>query len=552
MTKPLKISLAQLNPTVGDIEGNKARILSIWQEQDAQCDLLVFPELFLSGYPPEDLILNLTFMLYIHKALDEILERSKNMKSGAIITTPYMVEGEGIYNAALLIEKGEIKETVFKHFLPDYDVFDESRVFHQGAFRDPIMFRGHKIGLIICEDLWYPDLPQRYRGQADYLIAINGSPYDYNKHSLRQQVATLATQDSGLRLIYLNMVGGQDELVFDGHSFIADHNGKIFYEASTFEECIFTVEAQPDKIEVCTPAAENPPATVYAEIYKALCLALRDYVHKNGFKNVVLGLSGGIDSALVAAVAVDALGADHVRCIMLPSAFTSAHSLEDAKGCAQSLRVSYEIIPISDAVKTMESLMPALKGLAHENTQSRLRGVILMAQSNLTGELLLTTGNKSEMAVGYCTLYGDMNGAYNPLKDVYKTIVYKLAAWRNTQSQVIPERILTKAPSAELRDNQTDQDSLPPYDVLDAILNCLIEFDGYDLAQAPELLPAGLPEKIKIAREHPEAVEKVSRLLKNSEFKRFQAAPGPKITRRAFGRDRRYPLTNGYLNKVEI
>lgn len=555
----LKITMAQMNPVVGDIDGNAQKLIDIWHLWDDRSDLILFPELYLSGYPPEDLVLNLAFLDKINEAIAEICAQTKGNRSAALLPTPW-TDGYNVYNTILLIERGEIIAQQHKYELPNYSVFDEKRTFapaHNAP--EPVRFRGVNIGFMICEDMWHDHVPMNLaRSGAQILIAVNASPYDYSKIALRRTIAADIAAKTGLSLLYLNACGGQDELIFDGRSFITHSNGQIVHQAAAFEEDIIHI----DLSFAAKPSAPKPvavfsvlegedhkdhPLFIFAEIYQAIKTGLRDYVHKNGFENVLIGLSGGVDSALVAALAVDALGADHVRCVMLPSEFTSPESLKDAKECAQNLGVRYEIIEIKDAVKTLEKLIPNLNGTAHENTQSRLRGTILMALSNLSGEMLLTTGNKSEMAVGYATLYGDMNGGYNPLKDVYKTEVYQLCRWRNDVGHVIPQRILDKPPSAELRPDQKDQDSLPPYDILDAILRCLIEFDNVDWEKAN----AAQHAIRKTAKKHPEEVKKVAKLLRGAEFKRFQSPPGARVSYRAFGKDRRYPLTNRFLNDIE-
>lgn len=547
MSDPLRITMAQLNTTVGDVEGNAQAILNLWQEYEGQSDLILFPELFLCGYPPEDLVLNTAFLETIERAVKLICEKTKDHNTAALIPTPWKMEGNALpYNAALLIEHGKIKHICTKHKLPNHTVFDEQRTFSSGRLPTPIEFRGHKIGLMICEDMWHKSVPKHLKDNgAEILIAINGSPYHVEQAELRKQTAIKCIENTGLDLIYLNMLGGQDELVFDGQSFIMSNNQEYIYRAPAFEKSIMTFTLSSGAVTMKTTPA-LAPQNEFELIYNALKLGLKDYVYKNGFKNVLLGMSGGIDSALVSVIAVDALGAENVRCIMLPSQFTAQNSLQDAKDCSGNLGASYSTIEIKDAVKTFESTIPELSDVAHENTQSRIRGVILMALSNMSGELLLTTGNKSEMAVGYCTLYGDMNGAFNPIKDIYKTDVYKLAQWRNTQSPVIPENIISKAPTAELREGQTDQDSLPHYDLLDSILKLLIEY----VNETWENPSNELMRLKEVCEEHPETIKKIARLLKNTEYKRYQAAPGTRITSKAFGRDRRYPLTNQFTNRI--
>ncbi len=532
----LDITLAQINPMVGDIDGNAARMLEIWEKSSD--DLVVFPELFLCGYPPEDLVLNPAFLSNIKKKIEFICKESKNFKAAAITPSPLVLDG-ALYNAAVLIENGEIKHVFIKYMLPNYSVFDEKRIFTRGKLPEPVIFRGAKLGIMICEDLWYEQVSSHLKEQgAELLIAINASPYNYQQYNNRLNIARARVSKTGLALIYLNMIGGQDELVFDGRSFVMNSKGEICYQADAFKEEIATIN--PFNI---SPLRVRDDKDILEEVYEALKLGLKDYVHKNGFKDVIIGLSGGIDSALSAAIAVDALGKEHVRCVMMPSEFTSQSSLDDAKDCADMLGVKYEIIPINAAVKAFEDIIPNLSGIAHENTQSRIRGTILMALSNASSALVITTGNKSEMAVGYCTLYGDMNGGFNALKDIYKTQVFKLARWRG-----LPENIITKEPSAELRAGQKDQDSLPPYDLLDDILLLLLENSHIDWNNNPPQELVAIKEKCEKC---PKEVQKVAKLLKNSEYKRRQAAIGTRISPYSFGRDRRYPITNHFVNRVE-
>ncbi|MFA7457109.1 MAG: NAD+ synthase, partial [Micavibrio sp.] len=433
------------------------------------------------------------------------------------------------YNAALFAHGGKILSKTFKHHLPFYGVFDESRIFAQGYFSVPVDFKGKKIGILICEDIWHAEGAAflKERG-ADIILSPNASPYDLEKRKMRRDVASARARESGLPLVYVNQIGGQDELVFDGGSFALDADGALVAQAPYCETytgpCDFIAPEQDEN----------------RQVYDVLTLGLKDYVEKNGFPGVLLGMSGGIDSALAATLAADALGAGRVRCVMMPSPYTSEESMEDAKDCAARLGCPYEIIPIEPAMKAFEGLLPDLAGLAHENMQSRVRGLILMALSNGSGAMVLTTGNKSEIATGYTTLYGDMCGGFNALKDVYKTRIFALARWRNGlgENPPIPERIITKPPSAELRPLQKDEDSLPPYDILDAILERLIEREqGVD---------AVIAEGFDAA-----TVRKIFKLLNLAEYKRRQAAPGVKITTRAFGRDRRYPITGGYRFFVE-
>ncbi len=524
MIGDLKIAIAQVNPVVGNIAHN----LNLVNKALSKCmdaDLVVFPELVVSGYPPEDLVLKQSFIADCMKASQDFIATCKDAPA-FILTTPWS-EGGKNHNAALFVENGEIKSIILKKNLPNYGVFDEWRVFKPGPLPEPVEFKGHKLGILICEDIWFDECAKHLKSRgAEILISPNGSPYALTKRNRRADVIKDRVKDTGLALIYVNQVGGQDDLVYDGGSMAFDASGKKMFQAPYCESYVGYIEN----------GIDDP--SEHQAVYDVLKLGLKDYIEKNKFPGVVIGMSGGIDSALSAAIAADAIGADKVRCVMMPSPFTSQDSFEDAEDCAKALGVSYEIISIEKAMAAFEHTLPDLKGLSHENMQARTRGLILMSLSNQTGAMVLTTGNKSEMAVGYATLYGDMCGGYNVLKDVYKTRVYALSRWRNAQGHVIPERIITKAPTAELRANQTDQDNLPPYDLLDDILQGLIE---QDLGVA-ELVEDGFDEA---------TVKKVNRLLDFAEYKRRQSAPGPKITTRAFGRDRRYPITNGYRYIVE-
>ncbi|MCB1377725.1 MAG: NAD+ synthase [Alphaproteobacteria bacterium] len=537
MTDRLIIALAQLNPTVGAINGNLAKARdALNQCRDA--DLVLFPELFICGYPPEDLVLRPSFVAACRVAVEE-LARETASGPAVLMGLPWR-EGDKLHNAIALLNQGRIETLRFKHDLPNYGVFDEKRVFQPGPAPGPIAFKGVRIGVPICEDIWTEETCETLAETgAEVLLVPNGSPFERNKDDVRLNLVVARVTETGLPMVYLNQVGGQDELVFDGASFVLNGDRSLALQMPMFEEAIALTEWQREGVtwkatrgEIVTlPEKEE-------ETWKACVLGLRDYVLKNRFPGVVLGLSGGIDSAVVATMAVDALGADRVHCVMLPYAYTSRESLVDAQECAKLLGVRYDVVPIKEPVEGFLSALGPMftgtpSGITEENVQSRSRGVILMAISNKFGAMVLTTGNKSEMSVGYATLYGDMNGGYNPIKDVYKTEVYRLAAWRNTQGLVIPERIITKAPTAELRENQTDQDSLPPYDVLDDILEGLVEQEQ--------------PVTEIVARGHDEAlVRRVQHMLYVAEYKRRQAAPGVKITRRNFGRDRRFPITNGF------
>jgi NAD+ synthase len=576
MAKALNITLAQINPTVGDLPANTDKIIACWESVPAKNDLIVFPELAVCGYPPEDLVLRPDFHIHIEEQIERVLAASLKLKGAGLVGAPWFMDGY-LYNAALLIENGQILEVIRKHNLPNYGVFDELRTFMWGPSPVPFKFRDVRLGVMICEDMWAPAVADFYaQHQVDLLICINASPYEEAKLGQRREKAQYAAAQCFAPLLYVNQVGGQDEVVFDGASFYMNRQGKINFIAEDFQEVIysFTEEfehdyAQPiklpgdffkpktpgEKIAAKSNIVEFAPKTQPAgthdpearfithpsvltpQTYRALQTGLQDYVRKNGFTGVILGLSGGIDSALSAVIAADALGAANVMGVMMPSRFTSPESLADAGRLAINLGIQYESFSIEDPFQSLETLL-GLHGLAHENTQSRLRGLMLMALSNTNGQLVLSTGNKSEMAVGYATLYGDMNGGFNVLKDVYKTKVYELARWRNTQGAVIPARILEKVPTAELREHQTDQDSLPPYDELDEILIYMIEHD----AAPAEIIAAGYAR---------ETVMKVWGLLHRAEYKRRQSCPGVKITARAFGRDRRYPITQAFAKFIE-
>ena len=560
MTTPtiLKIAIAQLNATVGDIQGNIAKAKQAHAESARLgADLVVFPELFVAGYPPEDLVLKRAFASAVRAATEQLAADLPADGPGLLIGTLWPEEagpndsadGRKLYNAVALIDRGRIEAVRTKVDLPNYGVFDEKRVFDAGALPSPVNFRGIRIGVPICEDIWKEEVVECLSEcGAEMLIVPNGSPFDWTKPEVRMNIAVARVTESEMPLIYVNQIGGQDELVFDGASFVLNADSSLAVQLPAWREAVVTTEwTKGPSGWRCAPGERALIEEGDAAAYAACVLGTRDYVQKNGFPGVVLGLSGGIDSALVAAIAVDALGADRVHCVMLPYRYTSGDSLEDAARCALALGVRYDTVPIAAPVEGfMETLAPVFTGtqpgITEENLQSRARGVVLMAISNKFGGMVLTTGNKSEMSVGYATLYGDMNGGYNPIKDLYKMEVYRLSRWRNSHvpagakgpgGNVIPDRIITKAPTAELRENQTDQDSLPPYDVLDDILRCLVEQE--------------MPLAEIIARGHPaEIVKKVERLLTIAEYKRRQAAPGVKISARNFGRDRRYPITNRF------
>mgnify|MGYP006286758211 CR=1 FL=1 len=536
MVLPLTITLAQLNATVGDLNGNASKVVDVWKAEPPETDLIVFPETFLSGYPPDDLVLKPAFMDQVEKTVEQLLRDVRELKPAALLPSPWR-QDDGIYNAALLIEDGDVTEIILKQVLPNYDIFDDKRLFSPGPQQPPITFRGHKLGVCICEDIWTPGVVAHLaEAGAEALIVPNGSPYELYKHQRRLDTISARVKETGLSLYYLNLVGGQDELIFDGQSLVMNAEQTITHQAPAFQEDVMRISAT-SSIDLTSGLPETE------ELYAAAMLGLRDYVTKTGFERVLLGLSGGIDSALCAALACDALGPDKVHAIMMPSRFTSETSLRDAGSCARALRVTYDEIPIGMPVTAMEQTITELKGVAHENMQSRLRGLILMSLSNQDGALVLSTGNKSELAVGYATLYGDMCGAYNPIKDLYKNQVYQLAKWRNEtkpsdalgpSGKIIPESIIAKAPTAELREHQKDSDSLPPYEVLDAILKLYIDED----AGAADIIEAGFTEA---------TVHDVISLVRRSEYKRRQAPPGPKLSRKAFiARDRRYPIINGF------
>jgi NAD+ synthase len=545
MTDTLKIAAAQINLTVGDVAGNVERLRRARAEAARLgADLVLAPELAISGYPPEDLVLKPAFIDACMAATKRLAEERG---PAIIVGSPWRQDGK-IYNAALLLDEGAIAATRFKHDLPNYGVFDEKRVFAPGPAPGPVPFRGVRLGLMICEDMWLPDVTETLAETgAELLLVPNGSPFESDKRDDRVRLACARIKESGLPLLYVNQIAGQDELVFDGGSFALDADCKLRFQAPDWEEAVqlTTWHRRGDRWTV--EGNLTPPSEGLESIWQAMVLGLRDYVTKNRFPGIVLGLSGGIDSAISAAVAVDAIGRDQVHCVMMPSPYTSRDSLEDAADAARLLGVDLRTISIEPAMKAFNSMLDeSFRGrnedITEENLQSRARGMTLMALSNKFGWMVLSTGNKSEMSVGYATLYGDMCGGYSVLKDVYKTTVFELSRWRNEnlpkhalgpKGRVMPERIITKPPTAELKPNQTDQDTLPPYSVLDDILECLVELE--------------LPVEKIVERGHGEAtVRAVWRMLDRAEYKRRQAPPGVKITRRAFGRDRRYPITNGF------
>ncbi|MCF6199361.1 MAG: NAD+ synthase [Hyphomicrobiaceae bacterium] len=546
----LRLTLAQLNPVVGDISGNSKLAKAAYIEaQQADSDLITFPELFIIGYPPEDLVLKPALQNAAMQAVRELAKLTKDSKTALLIGTPWR-EHDKLYNAVALLEAGEIAQLIFKHDLPNYSVFDEKRVFAPGPLPEPIKIKGLKLGVPICEDIWSNgDICQHLADRgAQILIVPNGSPFSTHKRQARANIVEQRIKQTGLPLLYVNQIGGQDELVFDGASFVQNTDLSLPLQSPCFEPHISTTSWRKSSTGwACEKAEIASWPDADESVYSALVLGLRDYVQKNGFPGVVLGLSGGVDSAICAALAVDALGPSRVYCVMLPYHYTSKESLTDARECAQALGVPYDSLPIEKPVTGfLEELAPLFKDhkedVTEENLQSRTRGVMLMAISNKFNLMLVTTGNKSEMSVGYATIYGDMNGGFNPIKDIYKQQVFELCRWRNEHKPagalgpdgvVIPTNIISKPPSAELREDQRDDDSLPPYDVLDDILESLIE---KEMAVA-DIIKNGHDE---------ETVRRIEHLLYIAEYKRRQAAPGIKITSRNFGRDRRYPITNRF------
>ncbi len=534
----LRILVAQLNLLVGDVEGNRDRVISAARAaRDEQgADLLVFPELTLTGYPPEDLLLRPELAARTQAALERITAEIQGIS--LILGYPKSDVG-GLFNVAGLVSDGRIAAEYAKQLLPNYSVFDEKRYFQPGHGACVLELKGVRIGLNVCEDIWAEGpMRQAVEAGAELLVNINASPYHTSKAPEREDLIRLRAREHGIPIIYANLVGGQDELVFDGGSFVVDATGEISQRASFFEEATLVVDFDLADGPRPLPGAVAPLPDEEEAVYRALVLGVRDYVRKNGFQGAVLGLSGGIDSALTLAVAADALGAEQVEVVLMPSRYTVDMSVDDALEQARSLGVDSGIIPIEPAFEAfLRMLEDEFAGrpadVTEENIQARCRGIILMAISNKKGKILLTTGNKSEMAVGYATLYGDMAGGFAPLKDLFKTLVYRLAHYRNRSSRVIPERVIARPPSAELRPDQTDQDSLPDYDLLDAVLKRYIE-DDESVAQI-------------VADGYPEAeVRRVARLVDRNEYKRRQAPPGVRISCRAFGRDRRYPITSGF------
>ncbi len=551
MTERLAIALAQIAPVVGDIDGNVARVLAA-REKAAGADLVVFCELVVSGYPPEDLVQKPAYQRACMEAVERLAIATGDGGPAMIVGSPWK-DGDALYNAAFLLAEGKIAAKRYKVRLPNYGVFDEPRRFTPGPdYPEPTEFKGVKLGLMICEDMWLPGAGEHLASKgAELFIVPHGSPFRKSALDERTMAARARVAATGLPLIFLNQLAGQDEVLFEGAGFVMDAGGAVTHRLPQFEETIALTEWKKDAGGwTCAGGPDHDWVGGEEMIYRAVTMAVRDYVLKNHFKGVVIGLSGGVDSALTAAIAVDALGPDAVKCVMMPSRYTSKESLEDAEQCAKALGVSYRSIAIEPGVAAFdEMLSDAFHNLkpdvTEENIQSRLRGVLLMALSNKFGDMVLTTGNKSEMSVGYATLYGDMNGGYNPLKDLYKLEVFALCRWRNAhhaadlkgpKGEVIPERIITKPPSAELREDQKDEDSLPPYNVLDPILEMLVEKE----MAVRDIVAKGYDEK---------TVRRVEHLLYVAEYKRRQAPPGPKVASVNFGRDRRYPITNGWRDR---
>jgi NAD+ synthase len=551
MTRQFRLSLAQANPTVGDLTANATLAKDIWHRAKAEkANMIAFPEMFLTGYQLQDLVQKPAFIADFHRVLADLAETCAD--GPAIGIGGPLSNGGKPYNAYFILSEGKIQAQVLKHHLPNDSVFDEIRYYSAGNPAGPVRVGPVRIGIAICEDAWHPDVCETLAETgAQILLVPNGSPYHRGKMDERQSHMVARVVETGLPLVYLNLVGGQDDQIFDGASFVLNPGGHLTHQAPAFEPTLMHVDFHetPDGWRAIE-GAKAPLPDEWAADYRAMVETLRDYLEKTGFSRVVLGLSGGIDSALVATIAADALGPQNVHCVMLPSRYTSGVSLEDAADLAARLNVQLDTVSITSAQQAVaDELAPHFAGhdagLAQENIQSRLRGVMLMGLSNARGEMLLTTGNKSEIAVGYATIYGDMAGGYNPIKDLYKTRVFETCRWRNANhfdwmkgpgGDVIPTRIITKPPTAELRPDQTDQDSLPPYEILDAILELLIDQD----ASIADVVAAGYDRA---------TAKKIEHLIYISEYKRFQSAPGTRLTQRAFWLDRRYPIANRWRDQ---
>ena len=550
MKNKLKITLAQLNPVVGDVIGNVNKLIKIRSNLSTDIDIIVLPELYLTGYPIDDLVLRNDFLELVENQINELAKLTNDNKAAIILGAPRR-EKTSIRNSVFVLDKGKIVTFRDKYNLPNSGVFDEQRIFAPGALSGPVNIRGALFGLPICEDIWSETVVECLcETGAEIILSINASPYSMKKSDQRMSVAVSRVIESKLPLIYLNRVGGQDELVFDGSSFSLSHEGNLTSQLNDFEEQTSEIILEKIGDNWNCKGDIKTVSNKLEGLYKALVMSVRDYVRNNGFPGVILGMSGGIDSALVAAIATDALGPDSVKAVMMPSPFTSNESLEDAELASSKLGIQYSYLDIKDGMNVIDNILNNFKGpyiqpgITEENIQSRLRGLVLMAISNKYGPMVLATGNKSEYAVGYATLYGDMCGGFAVIKDVWKTQVFELCDWRNLNAPkgflgpngiAIPQRIITKPPSAELREDQKDTDSLPEYDILDAILKKLVE-ENFSL---DEIVKEGFEIN---------DVKRISMLLSRSEYKRFQSAPGPKITEKAFGRDRRYPLTSGFRN----
>ena len=544
----VSVALAQLNPHLGDVSANCQKLLQMRERAAAKgADIILTPEMFLAGYPADDLVLRADFMDRIEAAISRLAKATADGGPAIIVGAPCR-DKDVLYNSAFILDGGKIVARRDKVNLPNYGVFDDKRHFTPGQLQGPVLLRGMRLGIAVCEDIWFPDLCEMLgETGAEIILSLNASPFENAKTDMRMMHAVSRMTETGLPFVYVNMVGGQDELVFDGSSFALNMGGKIASQMPSFSEGLSLLEVRSQSGTCHLTGQISRPAAAEEDVWRALTLGVRDYVEKNGFPGVILGLSGGVDSAIVAVLAVDALGPERVRVVMMPSDYTADISLADAEELADNLGLTLETIALRAGMDAFDSMLEAsLEGtemdVTEENIQSRLRGMILMALSNKFGNMVLATGNKSEYAAGYSTLYGDMCGGFAPIKDVWKTEIFKLCEWRNTalprgvlgpDGEVIPRRIITRPPSAELRPDQQDTDSLPPYDILDAILIALTE----EMADTDTIVSRGYER---------ETVERVSAMLFRTEYKRFQAAPGPKVTPRAFGRDRRLPLTSGF------